>query len=444
MAVAKRWSVAGCLGMMLVTLFGGCRQPKAAATAPVPEVKIEAVVEKDVPIYSEWVGTGVGFISAQIRSRVSGYLVGQEYKEGSVVKPGDLLFRVDPRPFQTAVDQAAAKVRLAESQVTQSKAQVSASEAQVEQAKASVIQAEADIKKAEAAQRKTELDVDRYTPLVPRGAVSQQELDDAVQNNLANLAAVAAARASLANAKANVTRAQAAVEKAKADVETAGADVDANRAALDEAKLNFGYTKVISPVAGVAGFRVANIGDLVGPGDPSPLTTVSQVDPIYVQFPISEQLALSIFRRLAAEKRAPASVELELILPDGSVYGHRGKAEILDRQVDASTGTVLARGVFPNEGNVLRPGQFVKIRAITEMRKNALLVPQRAVVDQQGLFLLAVVEAEDKVALRPVKVAEKVGSQWIISTGVKAGERIVVEGVEKVKPGEKVKPVPEK
>jgi membrane fusion protein (multidrug efflux system) len=373
---------------------------------------------------------------------VSGYLVRQAYTEGAPIKRGDLLFEIDPRPFQNAADQAAAKLRQAESLVVQARSQVSASEAQVEQAKAVVAQAEADIKRAEANQRKTELDVARYTPLAERGSVSQQELDDAVQANLANLAAVAAARASLLNAEASVLRARASLEKAQADVEQAHADVAAARAALAEAQLNLGYTRVIAPIAGIAGFRVANIGDLVGPGDQAPLTTVSQVDPMYVQFPVSEQVALRVRRRWQSEPAAPRTLTLELILADGSVYEHAGKAEILDRQVDVTTGTVLARAVFPNPGNVLRPGQYAKVRGVTEVKKDALLVPQRTVIDQQGLHLVAVVEANDTVALRPVKMGERVGALWIVAEGLKPGDRIVSEGADKVKAGEKVKPVP--
>src|SRR5438132_6958461 len=271
--------------VLLVTLavgVAGCGDRSgAAAPPPLPVVKVEPVVEQDVPISSEWVGTLVGYISAQIRARVAGHLVSQNYREGSFVRTGDPLFQVDPRPFQTAVDQADAKLRLAESQVSQAKAQVSASEAQVEQARATVVQGEAQVKRAEATQRQTELDVARYTPLVQRGSVGEQELDNAVQTNLANLAAVAAARAAVLSSQASVTQARAALEKAQADVKTQDANIAAARAALADTRLNLGYTKVLSPVAGIAGFRGANIGDFVGPSDTTPLTTVSQVDPIY-------------------------------------------------------------------------------------------------------------------------------------------------------------------
>src|SRR5713101_8556192 len=388
-------SLVGALVIVVIAAVGtGCRDAsRAAEPLPPPAVKVEPVIEQDVPISSEWVGTLVGYINAQIRARVSGHLVSQNYKEGSLVKTGNLLFQVDPRPFQTAVDQADAKLRLAESQVSQAKAQVSASQAQIEQARATVVQNEAQVKRAEATQRQTELDVARYTPLAQRGSVSQQELDNAVQSNLANLAAAAAARAAVLNAQASVTQAEAALEKAQADVQTQQANVTAARAALADARLNLGYTRVMSPVDGIAGFRGANIGDFVGPTDVTALTTVSQVNPIYAEFPISEQRALAVFRRWDADPRAPRDIELQLILADGSVYPTQGRAAALDRQVDVTTGTVLARGVFPNPGNVLRPGQYAKVRAVVEVRKNALLVPQRAVQDVQGVHQVAVVKA---------------------------------------------------
>src|SRR5881296_3235532 len=432
--------LAGLLIGLIAAVTAGCGDTsRAAGPPPAPVVKVEPVVERDVPITFEYVGTLVGYINAQIRARVTGHLVSQNYREGTFVKSGDLLFQVDPRPFQTAADQADARLQLAESQLSQAKAQVTASQAQVEQAMATVFQGEAQVRRAEATQRQTELDVARYTPLAQRGSVSQQELDNAVQGNLANLAAVAAARASVLNSQASVSQARAALEKSQADVKTQEANIAAARAALDDARLNLGYTRVLSPIAGIAGFRVANIGDYVGPSDATPLTTVSQVDPIYAEFPISEQRALAVFRRWDADPRAPRDIELELVLADGSVYPTRGRAAALDRQVDVTTGTVLARGVFPNPGNVLRPGQYAKVRAVVEVRKNALMVPQRAVQDVQGIHQVAVVRADDTVDMRTVKVDARIGSLWIIAAGLKPGERVIVEGADRVRAGQKVR-----
>jgi membrane fusion protein (multidrug efflux system) len=434
-------SLASTVLIAVIATFGaGCRDRSGAVgLPPPPPVKVEQVVQQDVPISVEYVGTLVGYINAQIRARVSGHLVSQNYAEGSLVKSGDLLFQVDPRPFQAAADQAAAKLQLAESQLSQAKAQVSASQAQVEQAVAKVAQDEAQVTRAEATQRQTELDVGRYTPLAQRGSVSQQELDNAVQGNLANLAAVAAARASVLNSQASVSQARAALEKAQADVKTQEANIAAARAALEDARLNLGYTKVLSPIAGIAGFRVANIGDYVGPSDATPLTTVSQVDPIYAEFPISEQRALAVFRRWDADPNAPRGIDLQLILSDGTVYPTRGRAAALDRQVDVTTGTVLARGVFSNPGNLLRPGQYAKVRAVVEVKKNALLIPQRAVQDVQGVHQVAVIKADETADVRAIQVGERVGSRWIVTKGVEPSERVVVEGADRVRPGQKVR-----
>src|SRR5262245_11635812 len=333
------------LAMILASTLAGCNQKSgAAAGPPPPTVKVVTVTEQDVPISVEYVGTLVGYINAQIRARVAGHLMSQNYTEGAPVKAGDLLFQVDPRPFQAAVEQAEARLLQAESQLSQARAQVSASQAQVEQARAKVAQDEAQVKRAEADQRRTELDVGRYTPLAERGSVSQQELDNAVQNNLANIAAVAAARAAVQHAQASVSQARAAVERAQADVKTQEANIAAARAALSDARLNLGYTRVLAPVPGVAGFRGANIGDYVGPNDQGPLTTVSQVDPIYAEVPIAEQRALAALRRWNENPQSQRDVEPELILADGSVYSRRGRAVAFDRQVDLTTGTVLARG----------------------------------------------------------------------------------------------------
>src|SRR6059058_5646352 len=248
-----------------------------------------------------------------------------------------------------------------------------------------------------------------------------------------------AARAAVQNSQASVLQARAALERAQADVKTQEANIAAARAAVADAKLNLGYTRVLSPITGVAGFRVANIGDYVGPNDQNPLTTVSQVDPIYAEVPISEQRALTIFRRWDDNPRARRDIELELILADGTVYPRRGRAVALDRQVDLTTGTLLARGVFANPGNILRPGQYAKVRAVVDVKKDALLVPQRAVQDVQGVHQVAVVGADDTVDVRKVKTDARVGSLWIISEGLKPGERVVVEGGERVRAGQKVR-----
>ena len=402
-----------CLLIIVIAGFSaGCRGSSTASGAPLPPVvKVEPVVEKDVPIYGEWVGTTVGYVTAQISARVSGYLVSQNYKEGTRVKAGDLLFEIDPRPYQIAAEQA--------------RAQLLQSEAQLEQAKAQVAQAEADVARAEANQKNTELDVSRYTPLAERGSISQQELDHAVQANLANVASVKAARASLANAQAAVPRNQADIAQA--------------RAVLDNAQLNQSWAKVFSPITGIAGIKNANIGDLIN--NSTTLTTVSQVDPIYVQFPVSEQEYLRLRQRgSVAGGDRERQYDLEITLADGTTYPNRGTVAILDRAVGPTTGTISIRGVFPNPADLLRPGQYAKVRAIIDMKKGALLIPQRAVQDLQGVHQVAVVGADDTVDVRKVQLGERVGPLWIIGQGLKPGERVIVEGIDRVKAGQRVKP----
>jgi membrane fusion protein, multidrug efflux system len=400
-------SLLGLLFIVMAALSAGCRDSSTASgPPPPPAVKVEPVVEKDVPIYGEWVGTTVGYVTAQISARVSGYLVSQNYKEGTRVKAGDLLFEIDPRPYQIAAEQA--------------RAQLLQAEAQRGQAEAQVAQAAADVTRAEANQKKTELDVDRYTPLAERGSISQQELDNAVQANLANLASLKAARANLANAQAGVPKNQADIAQA--------------RAVLDNAQLNHSWAKVFSPITGIAGIKNANIGDLIGAS--TILTTVSQVDPIYVQFPVSEQEYLKFHQRGGRERQ----YDLEITLSDGATYPHRGTVAIVDRAVGETTGTINIRGVVPNPGDLLRPGQYAKVRAVIDVKKGALLIPQRAVQDLQGVHQVAVVGADETVDLRKVQVGERVGSLWIIGQGLKPGERVVVEGIDRVRAGQKVKP----
>jgi membrane fusion protein, multidrug efflux system len=397
----------------VVSLSFGCRDAPKSAERPPEPVKVAPVVQRDVPIYTEWVGTTVGYVTAQIRARVAGYLISQKYREGTVVKAGALLFEIDPRPYQIALSQARAALDTTKSQLEQSRAQVA--------------QAEADLLRAEANQKKTELDVSRYTPLAARGSVSQQEMDDAVQSNLANLASVAAQKANLLNARANVAKTQAEISRAQAT--------------LADAELNLSWTKVTSPITGIAGIKAADIGDLIATS--TTLTTVSLVNPIYVQVAVAEQEYMRWRQRggnpdAVGERKG----QLEMTLSDGSTYPHPGTAEIVDRQVGVTTGTISIRGVFPNPGDLLRPGQFAKVRTVVDTKMGALLIPQRAVRDLQGQHEVAVVSAGDTVDVRKVKLADRVGSLWIVSEGLKPGERVIVEGIDKVRSGEKVKPLP--
>ena len=365
-----------------IALFGlGCAKPEQPKPPP-PEVVVVQVEQKDVPIEKEWIGTLEGLVNAQIKPQVTGYLLRQTYKEGSFVKKGQLLFEIDPRTFQAGLDEAKGKLASAEGQLAT----------------------------AQANQVKAQIDVDRYGPLAKEQAIPQQDYDHAVQANSAS----------------------------KAQVEAAKAVIEAAKAQVASAQLNVGFTKVVSLIDGIAGIAQAQIGDLVGPS--SLLTTVSTLDPIKVYFPVSEREYLDYARE--NPETARNHLALEMVLADGSNYRHKGKLSLSDRQVDVKTGTLRVQGVFPNPGNVLRPGQYARVRAIIKTRRDALLVPQSAVTELQGNYQLAVVNSDNKVEIRPVKVGERAGTQWIIEEGLKPGEKVVAEGLQQVQAGMIVDPRP--
>jgi membrane fusion protein (multidrug efflux system) len=357
------------LPVVLLLLAAGCGKAPTATPA-VAKVTVMTVSPRDVPIYQEWIGTLDGYPNARISAEVAGYLIKQNYREGATVKQGDLLFEIDPRPFQAVLDQALAKEQ-----------------------------------QDEAALGKTDLDVKRFTPLARTHAISQQQLDDAVQANLA-----------------------------------ANAAVVADKAAVETARLNLGFTRIISPVDGVAGVAQAQIGDLVGPST-GVLATVSTVNPIRVYFNISEQFYLGFFRpagSTAGESLRQEDIPLQLVLADSSVCPSQGKWIITGRQVDSTTGTLQVAGEFDNPNNFLRPGQYAMVRARTQVRKGALLVPQRAVMELQGAWQVAVIDATNTAHVKTVQVGRQIGSDWLIESGLKAGDRVVAEGTQKIKEGTKV------
>jgi RND family efflux transporter MFP subunit len=362
--------------LLLHTLGCSNGQVRAAAPPPPPVVEVAPVIQKDVPVQGEWVGTLEGYVNAQIQPQVSGYLIRQDYHEGAFVKKGQLLFEIDPRPFQAVLDQA----------------------------KGQLAQAEAQMGNAE-------LNVKRDIPEAEAHAIPQSQLDTDTQL--------------LRGAKAAVEAAQASVE---------------------QAELNLGYTRVVSLVDGIAGINTVQVGNLVGPS--TVLTAVSQVSPIKVYFPISEQEYLRM-----ADGGGPGSVDflthasripLQLTLADGSAYPHPGRIIFADRQVNTQTGTIQIVGEFPNSRNLLRPGQYARIQTPTGNLTGALLVPQAAVNQQQGTYQVTVVGADNRVQLRTVQVGPRVGTLWVITTGLKPGERVVAVGAEKAKEGELVNPTPYK
>jgi len=433
------------IGMIIAVVVVAVRSDKPAQAAPrALEVEVIRVEQKDVPVYSEWIGTTEGIVNADIKAEVTGYLLKQAYKEGSFVKKGQLLFELDSRPFQSVVDQANGQVAQFQGQLDQAISQVAQAEAQVAQANSQLLQSQAQLAQAQANQVKTQLDVNKYAPLAEQKAVTQQDLDNAVQGNIVAKAQVEAARAGVETARAQLRAANAQIGTAKAAINTAKGQIENAKAAVRTAQLNLGFTRIISPIDGIAGIAQAQVGNLITTTS-APLTTVSTVDPIKVYFTLSEQQYLNFTKRNLIEARRGASVvqiELELILSDASTYPEKGSFFFADRQVDQKTGAIRMAGIFPNPGNVLRPGQYGRVRAVTATKSDALLVPQRAVSELQGSYQVAVVGGDNKIEMRTVKVGERSGSLWVIEDGLKAGETVVVEGTQKIKPGAVVQPKP--
>lgn len=430
--------------VLLIVIVSRSNKPAEAATHPL-DVEVVQVKQEDVPIYSEWIGTTEGLINADIKAQVTGYLLRQDYKEGSFVRQGELLFEIDSRPFQAALDQANGQVAQFEGQLAQANSSVVQAEAQVAQANSNLLQSQAQLEQAEANQVKTQLDVNKYAPLAEQKAVTQQDYDNAVQANLVSKAQVAAAKAGVETARAQLRAANAQIGTAKAATQTAKGQIENARAIVRTAQLNLGFTRIVSPIDGIAGQAQAQVGDLVQPNNPnSPaLTVVSNLDPIKVYFTISEQQYLQFTRQnlIAARKESSVvQIELQLILSDGTTYPHSGSFYYADRQVDQKTGAIRIAGIFPNPGNILRPGQYGRVRAVTSTKNDALLVPQRAVTQLQGGYQVALVGADNKIELRPIKVGDKSGSMWIVEAGLKPGETVVVEGIQRVKPGVVVNP----
>jgi len=348
-------------------LFGCGKEQKAPPQAPV--VEVVEVIQKDVPVYGEWVGTLDGSVNATIRAQVQGYLIKQNYTEGDFVKKDQVLFEIDPRPYQAALDDA--------------KGQLAQAEARWQTAKANLV---------------------RIRPLAEQSAVSKKDLDDAI-------GAEESTRASVMSAKA----------------------------AIEKAQLNLEWTKITSLIDGITGIAKAQIGNLVGPGSIEELTTVSTVNPIKCYVSLSEQ---EYMWAEARRSKQVGKVALDLILSDGSTYPYKGEVAFADRQVDVRTGTIRVGATFPNPRNLLRPGMFSRVRAEMGIRKAAPVIPQRAVSEVQGRYLVAVVSPENKVAIKPVKVGQWFGQLWVIDEGLKVGEKVVAEGTQKVRDGMVVSPKP--
>ncbi len=381
------------LGVSAIIILSSCsKDPPPSAAPPPPDVGVSTVQQQTVPIYGNWVASLEGFVTANIQPQVSGYLIRQNYREGSFVHKGDVLFEIDPRPFQAALEQAQGQLAQANGQLGQAQAQLGLSE----------------------------INVRRDTPLAQAHAIAQSQLDNDIQSHRQN--------------EALIKSSQAAIEAAKANVATA--------------ELNLGFTKVRSLVDGIAGIANTQIGNLVS--QTSVLTTVSQVNPIKVYFSISEQEYLALADRIktggsgADLLRLKNPVPIRLTLANGSVYPRSGRILFADRSVDTQTGTIRIVGAFPNPGNILRPGQFGRITALTSLQQNALVVPQRAVSELQGRYQIALVGPGNKISVRTVQVGESVAENWVILSGLKPGDRVVSQGTAKIRDGETVTPQPDK
>ena len=366
----------GALGaaMMAGAIAAGCGDSEPPAP-PVTNVVVAKVQTKDIPVYAEWVGSTEGYNNAAIRPQVKGYLRSRDYDQGTVVEEGQLLFQIDPSQFQAALDNALGQLGEARAMLGKSTSHVK-----------------------------------RYRPLAADGAVSQQELEDAVQAMYGD---------------------QASVVSAKARVE--------------QARLNLGWTRITAPIAGVSGIAIAQVGDLVSPE--TLLTTVSQLNPIKVQFPISEQeyMTLVKYNKEASSGRLGESgAVLQLYLSGNEEWPERGTPFVLGREVDPLTGTIVVEGRFPNPKNVLRPGQFAKVRAEIGVDKGALIIPQAAVNDVQGTYNVYVVKPDDTVEVRTVEIGQTTGTDWVIKKGLEKGETVIVEGFQRVRSGMKVNPQPQK
>ena len=439
-------STAGVAALLVVAgLLVFARSNKPAEAAPRPlEVEVISVQQSNVSIYKDWIGTTEGMVNAEIKAQVTGYLLRQDFKEGSFVKKGQLLFEIDPRPFQAAVDQANGQVAQFQGQLEQATSQVAQAEAQLAQANSQLSQSQAQMAQAEANQVKTQLDVNRYRPLVEQKAVTQQEYDNAVQANVGSKAEVDAARAGIEATRAQLAHAKAQVTTAKAGISAAKGQLENAKATVNTAMLNLGFTRITAPIDGIVGIALAQVGNLVSTTS-GPLTTISTVDPIKVYFTLSEQEYLNYTHPTlhnANQSSALDQLELELVLADGTTYPEKGKFYFADREVDPKTGAIRMAGLFPNAGNLLRPGQYGRVRAVTSVKEAALLVPQRGVTELQGTYQVAVVGPDNKVSIRPVKLGDKSGSLWVVEDGLHAGESIVAEGTLKVRPGMTVSPKP--
>jgi membrane fusion protein (multidrug efflux system) len=378
---------------------------------------VAPVTQKTVPIYSEYVGQTMADNTVELRARVEGVLQKVYFREGTPVRKGQLLFTIDRRPFQAGLQSAKALSAKAVSDLAQA------------QQRTDVLQAQAELADAEAVLTRADRDVERLAPLAKEKAVTEQDLDAAVASQKSARAVVDAKRANLSNLEAAV----------KYTIERARAEVSAANARVTQAELELSYCDIYSPMNGIIGFLQVDEGNLVGRNDATLLATVSASDPLLVNFSVSEIEYLKLTDPATVGQRA-GELRFDLLLSDESIHPHQGTFRVLDRVVDPQTGTMKVEATFPNPGSYLRPGQFARVRVAVAERENALLVPQRAIQELQGAKTVMVVDQENKVAVRTITLGDKIEKDVIVLDGLNPGERVIVEGMQKVRPGSQVNP----
>jgi RND family efflux transporter MFP subunit len=408
-----------------------CNTAPDAKPAPTPmAVTVVAVGQRAIPVYGQYVGQTEAVKTVEVRARVEGYLERQAVPDGSNVKAGEVLFVIDPKPFEATLRQAQATVARDTAQLRQTEAALVQREADVQQARANVERDLAQLDNARIQER-------RYRELVQKELISREQYDQYRTNMVALEATVQADRAASENATASLAAARATIENARASIR-------ADEAAVDNARLQLGYTIIRSPLDGRMGRAEVRVGSLVGRSDSTLLSTVSTLDPMYVNFSVSEREALQVWRRRQAELRArPGASGITITLADDSVYPHAGQLDFVDRAVDPRTGTLALRASFPNRARLLQPGQYVRLRVLLEERGNALLIPQAAVQESQGSASVFVVGPDQTVQARTVKLGPRFDTQWVVEEGVKAGEQVVVSGLQQIRPGMRVAPTRE-
>lgn len=408
------------IAVAILALTAGCTsksKDKHDAAPPPATVIVAEVQQKTVPIYSEFVGQTTADETVQLRARVEGVLQKVYFREGAPVKKGQLLFTIDKRPFAAALQSAKALAAKSVSDLAQASQRTD------------VLEAQAQLADAQAVLTRADQDVNRLAPLAKEKAVTEQDLDAAV-------AAQKSARATVDARKANLTNLEAAV---KYTIERAKAEVDASKARVTQAELDLSYCDIYAPISGVIGFLQVDEGNLVGRGDATLLATVSASDPLLVDFNVSEIDYLKLTDPKTVGKNA-SKMHFDLLLSDESQHPYQGTFRVLDRTVDPTTGTLKAQATFPNPGSYLRPGQFARVRVAVAERENAILVPARAIQELQGAKTVMVVDGENKVSLRTIKVGDKADKDVVVLEGLSGGERVIVEGMQKVRPGGVVNP----